>query len=84
MLDWKALKYGKNETRGLICGSTSSICQDALKSINLLHKFGFVDSQMVGAVGTKVYCKTLSTILPTLQIFQLYSVQLLAVLCVPQ
>ena len=41
-------------------------------------------AQMVSAVGTKVYCKILSTILPTLQIFQLYSVQLLAVLRVPQ
>ena len=27
--------------------STSSICQDILKSDNLLHKWGFVDSQSV-------------------------------------
>ena len=41
-----ALRYGKFESRELGCGSTSSICQDALKSDNLLHKWGFVDSQM--------------------------------------
>ena len=34
----KALRYGKYETRGLSCGSTSSICQEILKSDNLLHK----------------------------------------------
>ena len=40
----KALRYGKDETRGLSCGSTSRIWQDILKSDNLLHKQGFVDS----------------------------------------
>ena len=39
----KSLKYGIYERRGLSCGSTSSICQDFLKSDNLLHKQGFVD-----------------------------------------
>ena len=43
---WKALRCGKYETRGLNCGSTLSICQDVLKSDNLLHKLGFVDSLM--------------------------------------
>ena len=42
---WKALRYGKDGTRGLSCGSTSNICQDVLKSANLLHKQCFVDSQ---------------------------------------
>ena len=42
----KALRYGKFETRGLSCGGTSSICQAILKSDNLLHKWGFADSQM--------------------------------------
>ena len=32
------------ETRGLCCGCTSSICQEVIKSDNLLHKQGFVDS----------------------------------------
>ena len=41
----KALKYGKYETRWLSCGSTSSICQEVLKSGNLLHKQGFVETQ---------------------------------------
>ena len=42
----KAFRHGKYETKGLSCGITSSICQDVLKSDNLLHKQGFVDSQM--------------------------------------
>ena len=41
---WKALRYGKHQTRGLCCCSSSSICQDVLKIDNLLHKQGFVDS----------------------------------------
>ena len=40
----KGLRYGKDESRGLSCGCTSSICQDVMKSDNLLHKWGFVDS----------------------------------------
>ena len=36
--------YGKDESRGLSCGCTSSIFQDVMKSDNLLHKRGFVDS----------------------------------------
>ena len=39
----KALRFGIYEIRGLSCGSTSSICQDFLKSDNLLYKQGFVD-----------------------------------------
>ena len=39
----KALRFGIYEIRGLSCGSTSSICQDFLKSDNLLHKQDFVD-----------------------------------------
>ena len=40
----KVLRYNKDESRGLSCGCTSSICQDVMKSENLLHKRGFVDS----------------------------------------
>ena len=40
----KFIIHGKYETRGLSCGSTSSICQEILKSDNLLHKRGFADS----------------------------------------
>ena len=40
----KGLRYGKYESRGLSCGWTYSICQDVMKSDNLLHKWGFVDS----------------------------------------
>ena len=47
---WKDLRYGKDEIRGLTRGSISRICQDVLKSVNLLHNWGFVDSQMVGTV----------------------------------
>ena len=43
---WTNFKHGKYETRGLSCGSTISIYQDVLKSVNLLHKQGFVDSLM--------------------------------------
>ena len=43
---WKALRCGKYEPRGLSCGSTFNICQDVLKSANLIHKQGFVNSQM--------------------------------------
>ena len=46
----KALRYGIYETRGLNSGSTSSICQDMLKSDNLLRKWGFVESQSVTTV----------------------------------
>ena len=42
---WKALRYGKYNSRGISCGSTLNIYQDILKSGNLLHKQGFVDSQ---------------------------------------
>ena len=43
---WKALSHGKYEQRGLSCGSTLNIFQDILRISNLLHKQGFVDSQM--------------------------------------
>ena len=42
---WKALSYGDNEFRGLSCRRNSRICQDILKSGNLLHKQGFVETQ---------------------------------------
>ena len=41
----KVLRYGKDDLRGLSCGSTSSICEDVLKSDNLLHKQAFVKTQ---------------------------------------
>ena len=46
----KGLRYVKDESRGLNCDSTSGICQDVLKSDNLLHKWSFVDSQFVTTV----------------------------------
>ena len=42
---FKALRYGKDYLR-VSCGSTYNICQDFLKSENLLHEKGFVDSRM--------------------------------------
>ena len=42
---WKALRYGNDESRGISYNSTLNICQDVLKSGNLLHKRGFDDSQ---------------------------------------
>ena len=48
----KALRYGKDDSRGQTCGSTLNIHQDVLKSGNLQHKQGFVDSQF----GTTVVC----------------------------
>ena len=50
---WKALRYGKDESRELSCGSTSSICQGILKSHNLLHKQGFVETQSIRTVIAK-------------------------------
>ena len=41
----KALGSGKYGPRGLWCDSTLNICQVDLKIANLLHKWGFVDSQ---------------------------------------
>ena len=38
------------EPRGLIHSITLIIFQDSLKSANLLHKMGFIDSQTVGNV----------------------------------
>ena len=42
---WKALRYSKDDLRGLNCGSTINIHQEVLKNGNLLHKRTFVDSQ---------------------------------------
>ena len=49
----KALRCGKDDSRGLSCGSTFNICQDFLKHENLLHEQGFVDSQMKTTVCVK-------------------------------
>ena len=38
---WIALRYVKNDLRGLTCDSTLNINQDVLKSANSLHKQGF-------------------------------------------
>ena len=48
---WKALRFGKDNSRWQSFGSTLNIHQDVLKSGNLLHKRAFVDSQF----GTTVY-----------------------------
>ena len=47
-LDWRRLLSLRK--RGLNCGSTLNICQDVLKSDNLLHKWGLVDSQSSSSV----------------------------------
>ena len=46
----KALRYGIYETRGLSCGSTSSICKCTLKSGNLPFKRGFVRTLLLRTV----------------------------------
>ena len=43
----------KMSQKGLNCDSTSSICQDVLKSDNLLYKQGFVASQLVTIVAVQ-------------------------------
>ena len=43
----KALRYGIYEARLPSCGSTSSICQAILKSVNLTHKQGYVKTQLI-------------------------------------
>ena len=44
---WKVISSGKYEPRGLRCSSTYDICQNVLKSANLLHKRDFFDSQIM-------------------------------------
>ena len=46
----KALRYGKYDTNWLCNGSTPGICQNILKSGNLLHDGDFVDFQRVATV----------------------------------
>ena len=46
----KALRCGIDHIKGQSCGSTFIIYQPFLKSVYLLHKKGFVDSQMVATV----------------------------------
>ena len=46
----KAFVVVKNETKELSCGSTFNICHDVLKIAHLLHKCGFVDSQLLRTV----------------------------------
>ena len=56
--------------RGQICGNTLNIYQDILKSGNLLHKQGFVDSQSSSTVEADCnqFCMTNDNVL----IFFLY------------
>ena len=51
-MQWKALIYDKYEPRGLSCNSTLKICKDILKSEDILHKWGFGDSQSLSIVYT--------------------------------
>ena len=51
----KPLVVTKDEIRDLSCGSTLGICQCILKIAYLLHKQGFVDSQMVTTVSKYLY-----------------------------
>ena len=50
---WKSLSNVEYETRGLGSESVHNICQYFMKSDNLLHKLGFVDSQMKDIVNSK-------------------------------
>ena len=52
--NWKALRYGKDESRVLSCDSTLKIHQVVLKSGDLLYKRGFVDSQLSSIVNYEV------------------------------
>ena len=55
----------KYEPGGLGCDCTLNNCQNILKSANLLHKQGFVDSQMKTTVGMhqlKVFFKLIQKI----------------------
>ena len=51
----KALEYGKGGSRGFSYGSTFSICHDILKIENLLHNWGFVESQSSSIVSLYIY-----------------------------
>ena len=42
--------YGKSDFGGLSCYWSLNICQEVLKSANLLQKWGFVDFQLSSAV----------------------------------
>ena len=50
----KALRYGKDDSRGQNCGSTLKIYQGVLKSGNLLYKRGSADSQFGPSAGAYV------------------------------
>ena len=43
--NWKALRYGKYEPRGISCNITLKTFQNILKNVNLIHKRGFDDYQ---------------------------------------
>ena len=46
----KALRYGKEASRGLCCGSTFNIIQGILNIEDLLHKQGLVETQLLRTV----------------------------------
>ena len=46
----KALNFGIYKSRGLSCDRTSGIFQGILRSNNLLHKQGFVKTQLLHTV----------------------------------
>ena len=56
---WKALRYGKDQSRGVSYDITLSICQDVLKTGNLLHKQGIVDSLLHNNVNFLPFCRNL-------------------------
>ena len=61
----KRLRYGKDESRELSCECTSSICQDVMKSDNLLNKQGFGDSLLQTTVPYLIFFQSsLLNILP--------------------
>ena len=48
----KALRYGKDDSKGLSCGSIFDFIQGILKIEDLLHKQGLVETQLLRTV----YC----------------------------
>ena len=55
-IHWKALRYGKYETRRLSCNSTMNIFKDILKSANLVRERSFADSQIKTTVFFLSFC----------------------------
>ena len=67
---WKAPRYGKYDLRGLSYNGSSNICQNVMKSVNLLHKQDFDDSQSNSTVLLGCFTLNISNFQPK---FEKYS-----------